>query len=247
MVYYHSKSKSDKISMKDRQQELLQLVVENHIITAEPIGSRFLLSQSNLNCGEATVRNDLRALEEEGYLIQPHTSAGRIPTEKGYRFFVENSKLKKIAKINNKENDVLGMSLGKDKDDDYFQTRKNLAKSLAELSQEAVLLAFNLNSVYYTGLSNLFAKPELKQLNEVVDISQVFDHCEDCLQEFLDEVEEDVSVYFGKDHPFGRMLSVVSVPFENKNKEQGLIMIMGLQRMDYKHNYALLKKVKELI
>ena len=66
--------------METRQQQLLNLVIENHIATAEPVGSKFLVSEGNLDWSEATVRNELRILEEEGYLTHPHTSAGRIPT-----------------------------------------------------------------------------------------------------------------------------------------------------------------------
>src|SRR3989339_1334199 len=125
--------------MDTRQKELLNLVVDSYVKPAEPIGSRFLLEKGKLDVGEATVRNDLRALEEEGYLTHPHTSAGRIPTEKGYRMYLGELDLGK-AKISKKDNDVLGMPLQNGESD---MKLKSLAKALAELSDETVILAFS--------------------------------------------------------------------------------------------------------
>jgi heat-inducible transcriptional repressor len=94
-------------NMDTRQEQLLKLVIENHIEKAEPVGSKFLVNAKKLDWSEATVRNDLRALEEEGYLSHPHTSAGRVPTEKGYKFFVDGLDLKNV-KISKKDCAALG-------------------------------------------------------------------------------------------------------------------------------------------
>lgn len=228
--------------MENRQSQLLNLVVENYISTAEPVGSRFLLSKGNLEVGEATIRNDLRALEEAGFLTHPHTSAGRVPTEKGYREYLASLDLSR-AKISKKENDILGLSL---KGNDYNQARKNLAKSAAELSNLAVMLAFSPDSIYYTGLSNLFSQPEFKELDLIGNVSQVFDHCDECLENFWEKAHAEVSVYFGNEHPFGEALSLVAGKFSGKDNE-GMFILMGPTRMDYKHNFALVNSIKDLI
>ena len=75
-------------NLTERQKLILALIIRDYIETAQPIGSRYLVENYNLNVSSATVRNDMLALSETGYLRQPHTSAGRIPTEDGYRFFV---------------------------------------------------------------------------------------------------------------------------------------------------------------
>ncbi len=77
------------MSLDDRKAKILRAVVEEHIATAQPVGSGRVASASGVNVSSATVRNDMATLEQEGYLRQPHTSAGRVPTEKGYRFFVD--------------------------------------------------------------------------------------------------------------------------------------------------------------
>ena len=75
--------------LDDRKLEVLRAIVEDFVSTNEPVGSKALAERHGLGVSPATVRNDMAALEEEGYITQPHTSAGRVPTDKGYRFFVD--------------------------------------------------------------------------------------------------------------------------------------------------------------
>lgn len=76
--------------LTERQKILLSLIVHEHTLTARPVGSATLVKQYSLPISSATIRNEMTAMEEMGYIRQPHTSAGRVPTEKGYRFFVSN-------------------------------------------------------------------------------------------------------------------------------------------------------------
>ncbi|TDT33895.1 heat-inducible transcriptional repressor HrcA [Naumannella halotolerans] len=75
--------------MEDRKLDVLRAIVTDYVSSHEPVGSKALVDRHNLGVSSATVRNDMAVLEEEGYITQPHTSAGRIPTDKGYRFFVD--------------------------------------------------------------------------------------------------------------------------------------------------------------
>src|SRR5262249_21737022 len=77
------------VNVDERKLEVLRAIVEDFVSTREPVGSKTLVERHNLHVSPATVRNDMAALEEEGYITQPHTSAGRIPTDKGYRLFVD--------------------------------------------------------------------------------------------------------------------------------------------------------------
>ena len=74
---------------EDRRLAVLRAIVEDYVATEEPVGSKALVERHHLNVSPATIRNDMAALEDEGYLTQPHTSAGRVPTDKGYRLFVD--------------------------------------------------------------------------------------------------------------------------------------------------------------
>ncbi len=75
--------------LDERKLEVLRAIVEDYVSTSEPVGSKALVERHNLGVSSATIRNDMAVLEEEGYIAQPHTSAGRIPTDKGYRLFVD--------------------------------------------------------------------------------------------------------------------------------------------------------------
>ncbi|MFV0451698.1 MAG: heat-inducible transcriptional repressor HrcA [Propioniciclava sp.] len=75
--------------MDDRKLAILRAIVHDYVSSQEPVGSKAIVERHNLNVSPATVRNDMAVLEEEGYITQPHTSAGRIPTDKGYRLFVD--------------------------------------------------------------------------------------------------------------------------------------------------------------
>ena len=75
--------------MDQRKEKILKLVIESFIETAQPIGSKFLVEEKGLKISAPTVRNEMRELEKEGFLVQPHTSAGRFPTESGYKYYLE--------------------------------------------------------------------------------------------------------------------------------------------------------------
>ena len=76
------------MDLNDRKRKILQAIIDEYIGTAEPVGSRSISKKENLGLSSATIRNEMADLEEMGYLIQPHTSAGRIPSDEGYRFYV---------------------------------------------------------------------------------------------------------------------------------------------------------------
>ena len=74
-----------------RKKQILSAIVESYIQTGEPVGSKALIQEAGLKVSSATVRNDMADLTERGYIVQPHTSAGRIPTQRGYRYYVDNA------------------------------------------------------------------------------------------------------------------------------------------------------------
>ena len=85
------------MELAERKKKILSAVIESYINTGEPIGSKALINETGLEVSSATVRNDLADLTNKGYLVQPHTSAGRIPTLQGYRYYIDN--LMKITPV----------------------------------------------------------------------------------------------------------------------------------------------------
>ncbi len=228
--------------MEERQQKLLTLVIENYIRTAEPISSKFLVEKAGLDWSEATVRNELRALEEEGYLSHPHTSAGRVPTTKGYEYYLRQLNLGS-SNAGHRESDLLREAYRAY--NDFEQAMKNVARKLVEVSDETVLIAFSPEKVYYTGLANLFEKPDFEEIKQITTVSEAFDHSDESLPDFFQKVKNEPEFYIGDEHPFGSMLSVVASRFGDNNKS--LIVLLGPQRMNYKKNWNLVRKIIEII
>lgn len=228
--------------LEPRQEELLNLVVENFISTAVPVGSKFLAYEEKIGWSEATIRNDLRALEEAGYLTHPHTSAGRIPTEDGYRFYVSNLDRSAIKLAANESNELDKIFK---RIRDYDSACKALAKESARITREAVIVAFTLDKIFYTGLSSLFDKPEFASSSMVINTSRMFDQCEECIGRFYDRVGVKADIFIGKDHPFGPYLSVVAA--RTGKNEEGMFIVFGPTRMNYKKNFAVVSRVNELI
>ena len=126
------------MTLDDRKLEVLRAIVEDYVATQEPVGSKALVERHHLRVSPATVRNDMAALEEEGYLRQPHTSAGRVPTDKGYRLFVD--KLSRIKPLSPAERRAIERFLigAVDLDDVVHRT----VRLLAQLTRQVAILQY---------------------------------------------------------------------------------------------------------
>ena len=85
--------------LDDRKRKILLAIIRNYLETGEPVGSRTISKYTDLNLSSATIRNEMADLEELGYILQPHTSAGRIPSDKGYRFYVDSLMGEKMQEV----------------------------------------------------------------------------------------------------------------------------------------------------
>ena len=217
------------MTLDERKQTLLEAVIKEHIRTTKAVGSSLLAEKYKFRLSPATIRNEMMDLENEGYLTHPHTSAGRIPTEKGYRFFIDN--LLEERELNPREKAVLQKTY-KDTKDSLIRI-KNLAKMVAHLSREAVLIGFAPQDVYYTGLTNVFRQPEFSQIDLVYSLSEVVDHLDEAIEEIFNEITPEIKILIGKENPFGRRCSVVLTKYNHYRVGEGLLGILGPMRMDY--------------
>ena len=124
--------------LDDRKLEVLRAIVEDYVQTHEPVGSKALVDRHRLGVSSATVRNDMAALEEDGLIAQPHTSAGRIPTEKGYRLFVDN--LTDIKPLTSAERRAIATFLQGAIDLDDVVHRS--VRLLAQLTQQVAIVQY---------------------------------------------------------------------------------------------------------
>ncbi|NDL56734.1 heat-inducible transcriptional repressor HrcA [Phytoactinopolyspora sp. XMNu-373] len=124
--------------MDDRKLEVLRAIVEDYVATQEPIGSKALVDRHQLGVSSATVRNDMATLEEEGYITQPHTSAGRVPTDKGYRLFVD--RLSTVKPLSTAERRAIRSFLDGAVDLDDVISRT--VRLLAQLTRQAAVVQY---------------------------------------------------------------------------------------------------------
>jgi len=188
-------------NLDPRKSELLELVIRQHIETAEPVGSSWLAERMGVS--SATIRNELAVLEEAGFLAQPHTSAGRVPTEAGYKYHIEQFFEKKQVSMEAVE----ALEMASRASEPAVKLRE-VAKAMAEFSQETALVGFGPRDVYYTGISNLFSKPEFRAVAHITTMSKVLDHLDEVMEKVFTEVEDDIQIRIGGDNPFGAGCSV---------------------------------------
>ena len=123
------------MQLDERKTKILQAIIRNYLETGEPVGSRTISKYTDLNLSSATIRNEMADLEEMGYILQPHTSAGRIPSDKGYRFYVD-------AMMEQKEREVVEMKEMLVERQDKMETLlKQVAKILAKNTQYATMIS----------------------------------------------------------------------------------------------------------
>ncbi len=222
-----------------RKETILKYIVETYIKEAEPIGSKLLSEDTGLEVSGATLRNEMRELEEEGLLTHPHTSSGRIPTEAGYRYYVEH--LMKPEVIGKKITDKIGTALGGYREMD--RKLKMFARIVSEMCGTAVIVSFNKDSLYYTGISHFFSQPEFQDYSFTVSVSGIFDTCEEVMpglhKEYSDKTPR---ISIGSENPFGTMCSVVGKKMDN----DVLIAILGPLRMRYSRALTLLNYTNDV-
>lgn len=222
--------------MEKRKEHLLKLIIESYIKMAEPVGSSFIVETADLGVSAPTVRNEMRELEEDGYLTHPHTSAGRIPTELGYQYYVEN--LMEAKEVKNKAKIEAEIKIEKEE----LKRAKNIAKFLAEETNNAAIVAFSPDNIYYTGISYLFSQPEFRDFANLASVSSIFDNCEDGMDDLFKTIGNEIDVLIGQKNPFGNSCGLLATKF----KDNSLIALVGPMRMNYALGISLLKYSKEL-
>jgi heat-inducible transcriptional repressor len=233
--------------MDARQQKILEAIVEQFIQTASPIGSKLIYETYNLDISPATIRNEMAVLESEGYIVQPHTSAGRIPTSRAYRLFVDqlqlNLKLMEKAK----------------RDVNLMHQKLYLNKAKEKLHEMVSILASVTNNVcfatlpdnrrlFYMGISNVLRQPEfMSNPGDATKVIEVLEHQFGSLLEEL-EVTDRPQFYIGEENIIPEIQSCSLLVQRYKYKGfTGVMGILGATRMNYAYNLAALKSALDIL
>lgn len=222
--------------MDQRSEKILSAIIKEHIKTAQPVGSNVLVNKYKLGVSSATVRNAMNELEDLGLIMQPHTSAGRIPTASAYKLWTAGIEpLKSSAKAFESE-----------LDDDLEKSFKNLARETASSTGLAVFWAIHRRNFFHTGISNLLTQPEFIQTNLIYNISSMIDRMELIIEEEFDSFKNGVQILIGEENPFSPLCSSLILKY-HLNGLTGLVGIIGPLRMNYEHSLSVIKSIDEKI
>ena len=234
--------------MTERQTQILAAIIEQYAEIAAPVGSVTLAKLFGVS--SATIRSEMARLEDMGLIAQPHTSAGRVPTDQGYRFYVN--------RLNEAQTDVppqLDRSVRAI--EARVQTHSNRADrairsavdSLVDLTQNLGLATIG-DELYLSGMSNLFSQPEFLQGNHVQAVAQLLDNLEPWLREVAPN--EPLNVFIGSENPIGKTsgATLIVSRFRSPYSNQSYIGVLGPTRQSYgrvmrlvRHAGAMLEEV----
>jgi heat-inducible transcriptional repressor len=228
--------------MTERQAKILATIIEQYAEVAAPVGSVMLARLFGVS--SATIRNEMAELERLGFIKQPHTSAGRIPTDKGYRFYVNN--------IRENDEDALALTKSSERNTKAIATRvansgepaqaiKSAVDSLVQLTHNLGIATIG-NQLYVAGYSNLFGQPEFLDPSQSREVARLLDNLEPWLREAAPN--EALNVYIGKENPIGRSagVSLIISKYRSPYSDASYIGILGPTRQSYRSVMGLVEQ-----
>ena len=233
--------------MDSRKQKILKAIVEKFIETAMPIGSKLIYEEYDLDVSPATIRNEMAILEREGYIVQPHTSAGRVPTSQAYRLFVDQLKFN-LQLLNKAKKDI-----------ELMHRQRDLNRAKEKLHEMVSILAHVTGNVcfatvpdnkrlFFMGISNVLRQPEF--MADPNRATQVIEVLENRFSDLLSKlkIDDKPSLYIGEENIIPEIQSCsLLVQRYNYKGFKGVMGILGATRMNYAYNLAALKSAIDLL
>lgn len=233
-----------------RRLEILRAIVDEYVATQEPVGSKAIADKTSLGISPATIRNEMAVLEDEGLITHPHTSAGRIPTDLGYRVFVD--KLATVKPLSTAERRAIETFL--DEANNLEQLMKRSAKLLADLTKQVAVIthpmigeAPGLEKMTISGTANLARSGE----DLGTSLSPILEALEEqvVLLRLLSDANDTIRVRIGGEQSESnlRQTSLVTVGYGASESPVGALGILGPTRMDYAGSMAAVSAVARYI
>ena len=224
---------SKKEEIKVRKDRILAITVDQYIKTVTPVSSAFISQESPLDLSSSTIRNILAELEEDGYLTHPHTSAGRIPTEKGYRYYVDHL----MFQINLLEEEKLRIKAEYIRE--KFELERLMERTSLALSQmthyTSIVSIDGQDRIYCQGTSFVVGYPDYNDVRKIGDILRTLEEKERLLEIINKDLESKIDIYIGHEIACREIdsCSLVIAKYETRKGPSGRIAILGPTRMNY--------------
>lgn len=228
--------------MTERQAKILSAIVEQYAEVASPVGSQLLARVFNVS--SATIRAEMAELESEGFITQPHTSAGRVPTDKGYRYYVNNlSSIDESASERRAERALTARVHDAGLPE---RTIRNAVDTLVELTNNLAIGTLG-DQLYMSGLSYLFGQPEFMHPGQVREVASLLDNLEPWLREAAPN--EPLNVYIGRENPIGGSsgCSLIISKFRSPYSDKSYIGVVGPTRQSYRDVMSLVSQAGRML
>ena len=233
--------------LTDRQQALLKAIVEEYIESAEPIGSEVIERKSNLGVSPATIRIEMVRLTDEGYLRQPHTSAGRIPTSMGMKFYIAELMKEKQLPV------TAEVSIKEKLWQERYKRERLLNEAVRALAQRCDMLGLatdNEGQLYWAGAANILDWPEFYDIDVTRFVLGLFDE-NPRLKEIIGRAvgSDPIHILFGEDMEFEYLkpTSFVFTKYDLDAEKNGIIGVIGPARMNFALVLPYVKYVRNLL
>lgn len=223
--------------LTQRQQDILGTLIQEYIALAQPISSQVLEERHDFGVSSATIRNELMALSNKGFLEQPHTSAGRIPTDKGYRFFVD--------ALSQKKSRVKDTRLPEQREDPAAFLY-SLARELAQASSAFAAISWQ-DMFLKEGWEGLFSQPEFEERETFFDFARFLEDFEKNAEQF--SFSGTLYVAIGRENRFSKIkdFSIMAADCSFPGIAHARIALLGPTRMAYDKNFSLLHSLIESV
>jgi len=231
-----------------RQTQILKAIVEEYIATAEAVSSESLEKKYNLGVSPATIRNEMSYLSDQGFLKQPHTSAGRVPTPAGMRFFIDHLMQEKQLSV---ADEVATKEQVWDVRHDFDKLLHHAALALAQRTKALSIVATDSGDVYYAGVANILDMPEFFDIDVTRTVLSLLDQQTRLRQLFFDRVygEDPVHIVFGADlgWPYFEPVGMAFTYFRIPSDRRGTLAVVGPSRLNYPYVIPTLRYFSNLI
>ena len=249
------------MGITERQEQILNTIVQEYIGSAQPISSQLLERKYDFEICPATIRIEMQKLADAGFIFQPHTSAGRVPTDKGYRFFVDKLLEKELSEH------IKDFEIEKWFEKEIEGTVKfiqSFTKHLASTSSALALSYLPKEKISWKeGWERVLREPEFREAECIFNFAKLLKNFEENLGDFEvnypsvakggDEgeafIDSQIHIYIGKENPFKKAkdFSIISSKCYFPERKEGIISLLGPKRMAYDKNISLIKSLAELL
>lgn len=239
-------------ALSERQSAILTALIERYVREARPVSSTELVRAADLDVSPATMRNELKVLEEAGMVMSPHTSAGRIPTDAGYRFYVSDL-LRQPAVVDHgvKPAEVADLKKKMHAMEQQMEAQtKLLARLLAELTKDMGIMIDGPNHVEPAGFSHLLEKQEFQNPEQALALATIVDEPETFWKSISARTagSDDVQVFIGPEAGLRSVdAALIVAPYHTQAGEQGAIAVLGSTRMNYARNVSVVRMIAQLL